>query len=250
MKKMAAGISVVIILTLSLFLIACSPDVLYVCPDGSKVEDAALCNPQQREENTIVPVEDEKPAENLTDGNLSENYVNPTSVPKDVAKILEKRNNLVSASYVFRLNDQGSDVYLKGSTMKIYVPVPKVVLKDLQYDAIIVDLTAHAGQGYCERERYCDPVGYRADVEEKFFHYYSPFDWLEEIETAEKIGEGQIKSRKVWVVRVNGDRLYHIDYYFGIPIKVEVGKDIYLYDDIVYNKVTDYQVQFEVREDR
>lgn len=240
---------VALLLLFTSLLVSCSQELLYVCPDGAKVSDATLCRGVEKVENTIVPVKEVKPVTNVTDGNLSDNFgsINK-NVPKEVAKIIDKRKNLMSASYIYRINDQGYDVFSKGSSMKVYMPVPKVVLKNLDYDTIIVDLEKHTGQGYCERERYCDKIGYRLDLRQDEFRYFSPFDWLDEIESVEKISEGKIKDRIVWVVKVNGDRIYHLDYNFGIPLRVETKGIVYMYDDIVYNKVKDDEVLFSVRE--
>ncbi len=242
MKKV--WLFILVVSLIALFVVSCSQVVLYVCPDGTKVSDATLCRSVQKEEQAIVPAE----PEGDSDSDVNESMGNAVVLSKDITRLLDKKSNFQSASYHLRFNDNDHPIFLKGTTLKTYISVPTIIQKGTQYDALIVDLSTHTGSGYCERERYCESLGFKTIVDPSVFHYYTPLDWVDEIQSATKIGENQIKGRPVWVLLVNGERTYYVDVYYGVPLKVEIGKDVYLYDDMVFNKVEDVDVQYTIRD--
>lgn len=221
----------VFILTLvlcSLFLVSCTV-TKYVCSDSSIVTDPALCPKQE-----LIVCED--------------------VAPGAVEELLAKSRNVESISYDYKRVDKPLEkpftVWVKGMTVKQEVPVETNVLNSMEVDVIIFDTLAKTANAYCESKKYCIKTGDTGAVPFEDYYIKTPLDWVEGISSAEKKGEARLANRDVWILQLEGNVTMYVDTFFGIPLRVDNGQERHEFQNVVFNGITDEQVQYMEKEDR
>ena len=98
---------------------------------------------------------------------------------------------------------------------------------------IYVDKNLKTAASYCEHRQCANPGKYQ-DLNYQASLIPTPFDWLQGVTSAEKIGEQQIDRRATWKVQTNKGVLW-LDTYYGIPLQVEEGGNTYNYMEVNFN---------------
>ena len=219
---------VLVFVFLSLILISCAP-TKYVCPDGSTVADPALC----------AQVEEKKVVEEV-------------SADSPVEELLAKSKNVESISYNYKRVDLPLEkpfkVWVKKVTVKQELPLQTDVLNSVEMDVVIFNTLAKTANAYCESKKYCIKTGDIGAVEFDQYYVKTPLDWIDGI-TAEKKGEARLANRDVWILELEGNVTMYVDTFFGVPLRVDDGQERHEFQNIIFNGVTDEQVQFKEKED-
>ncbi|MDO8510598.1 MAG: hypothetical protein Q7S55_00370 [Nanoarchaeota archaeon] len=221
-------ILILMLLLFSLLAVACTTK--YVCVDGSTVYDPAQC-PKVTPEPTECPPSD---AANL------------------VQDLLAKSKNVESISYDYRRVDLPLEkpfkVWVKEVTVKQELPLETEVLNSVEMDAVIFNTLAKTANAYCESKKYCIKTGDIGAVEFGQYYVKTPLDWIDGI-TAEKKGEARLANRDVWILQLEGNVTMYVDTFFGVPLRVDNGQERHEFQNMIFNGVTDEQVQFKEKED-
>ena len=217
------------ILVCSLFLLSCTA-TKYVCPDGSTVADPALC----------AQVEEKKVVEETT------------AADSPVEGLLAKSKNVESISYNYKRVDKSLEkpfkVWVKKVTVKQELPLQTEVLNSVEMDVVIFNTLAKTANAYCESKKYCIKTGDIGAVEFDQYYVKTPLDWIDGI-TAEKKGEARLANRDVWILELEGNVTMYVDTFFGVPLRVDNGQERHEFQNMIFNGVTDEQVQFKEKED-
>lgn len=216
-------IFLLLLLLSALLLASCSTK--YVCADGSVVKDLAAC-PKSLEKFNEPAVEE----------------------------ILAKSKNVESMSYDYKRVDKPLEkplkVWAKGMWVKQELPVQREVLYRNDKDVIVFNIVEKTAQGYCESVNFCIKTGDSGAVDYQQYYLKTPLDWVDGLESVEKISEAKIGNRNVWQLRTKDGVDLWLDTYYGVPLRVDVGTERYAYQNIIFNRVEDEEVQFvELRDD-
>ena len=150
----------------------------------------------------------------------------------EVKELLSKAEQKVqSISYDYKgpeTDDFFYKFYVKGDEIR-YISDP--VVKDLQlddgaYESIFIKKDTEFAGGYCT-DRTCRVKGKKATLDYHEAYIKTPFDWLNQIEFAEKLGEELIGKRKTWKLSTDDSGIVWVDAFFGVPLKVEFNGDKY-----------------------
>ena len=113
-------------------------------------------------------------------------------------------------------------------------------LDDDAYDVIYLDKESKTAQAYCD-SRKCKVKGKKEDLNYEEFYIFTPLDWINEIESAEKIGEELIEKRNTWKLSTNKGTIW-VDSYYGVPMQVEFAENTYKFQKMNFNDVKDEDV--------
>ncbi len=137
--------------------------------------------------------------------------------------------------------DNFHDFYIKGAKIKYNPHLPiKTLDKPESYDSIFIDRVAGTAQSYC-MAAYCTYKGKKHDLKYEDAYIQTVFDWVANLTTTKKVGEEVIDSRSTWKIETNKGFLW-IDTFYGIPLQVESGGNIYKFTQISVNRVQDSDV--------
>ena len=225
------------LLLLALVIAVSSCAVRYVCPDGSEVLDPNLCSSADKPEPEQIA-----PAEKTS--NL---------IPADVQELLDQRKDIVSMSYNYKRFDKPLEVplkfWVKGIAVKRELPIQKKVLNKNEMDIIIFNTVSRTANFYCESQKYCIKTGDIGSADYDQYYIKTPFDWAEEITSAEKTSEELVFNRKVWVLKTNQEISMWVDIFSGLPLRVDAGDKRHEFENPVFNRVEDNEVQFTEKQD-
>jgi len=141
-------------------------------------------------------------------------------------------------------------VWAKGMWVKQELPVQREVLYRNDKDVIIFNIVEKTAQAYCESAKYCIKTGDSGAVDYQQYYLKTPLDWVNGLESVEKISEAKIGNRNVWQLRTKDGVDLWLDTYYGVPLRVDVGTERHDYQNIIFNRVEDKGVQFtELRDD-
>ena len=202
-------------------------------------------------QTAVKPKEEEKTPEVVVEEvKTPEPQVQETEPVKVIApEIKELLNKSVkkvqSLSYSYKgpeTQDFLYEFFIKGSEIK-YIPQPSHKVIDIDedaYDAIYLDTISKTAQAYCDT-RKCKVNGKKADLEYDEVYIWTPLDWLDRIESAEKLGEQLIEDRSTWKISTNQGTMW-IDLFYGIPLQIEFSGDVYKFQRMNFNDVKDEDV--------
>lgn len=132
--------------------------------------------------------------------------------------------------------------YVKGNKIK-YLPIPDYKTIDIDedaYDVVYVDKGLETALAYCD-DRKCRVKGQKAELNYDDAYILTPLDWINKIESAEKIGEELIGKRSTWKLSTNAGTVW-VDTFFGVPLQAESSGNVYKFDKISFNDVKDEDV--------
>jgi len=217
-------IPLLILLLVALLAVSCATK--YVCPDGSTVADPASC-----------PKVPEEPTETLS---------------AEIEELLSRSKNVESMSYDYKRVDQPLvrpvSVWIKDVYVKQELLVQTDILNKNEMDVIIFNTAAKTAQAYCESQRYCVKTGDAGMVDYGTYYLKTPLDWIDGVASAEKISEAKIGDRAVWQLKTKDGANLWVDTYYGVPLRVDVGNERHEFQNLIFNRVQEKEVQFEERD--
>lgn len=223
-----------LLLVLVIFVSSCA--ARYVCPDGSEVSDPGLCSLAEPETKQTAPTAE------TTD-----------LIPAEVQEILDQRKDIASMSYDYKRVDKPLErsfqFWIKGVMVKRELLVEKKILNNNEMDVVIFNTAGRTANLYCESQKYCIKAGDIGAADYGQYYIKTPFDWAEEIVSAEKASEELIFGRKVWVLTVNQNISMWVDTFSGLPLRVDVGDERHEFGIPVFNRVEDDDVKFTEKQD-
>jgi len=135
-------------------------------------------------------------------------------------------------------------VWIKDDTVKRNIDFDRDKPGDIEQDAVIFNTTKKTATAYCEDLGACETSGEVGEVTYDDYYVKTPFDWSNEITSAEKIGEVTLYDRETWIIEANDGMKVWLDNYYGIPLKVELGEISYEFSYPAFNKVDDEELGF------
>ncbi len=166
------------------------------------------------------------------------------TLSEDAKELLGRQSRIKSISYKYKgpeTSDNFYDFYIKEDKIKY---LPWLAVKSLDnkdsYDSIFLDTKARTAASYCIVNT-CLYKGKKADLNYGQSYISTIFDWTDDLESAEKIGEELIDDRAAWKFETNKGMIW-LDTFYGIPLKVESNGNIYRFQHISANGVLDSDV--------
>lgn len=205
-----------ILLALILVLVSC-------------VEQPAIVTP-----NPAVP-ENEKPAEHP-----KIEQAKPLISPEVRDLLSMHKTRVQSVSYKYKGPESGDflyDFYVKGQKIK-YSPQrdKKYFDKEDSYNYIFIDKANKTAESYCLQ--VCPYPGKKGDLNYDGVYVSTILDWIDEITSAEKVGEEALDNRNTWKLDTNKG-IFWVDTFYGVPLKVESSGKTYRFYQVAVNSVTD-----------
>ena len=135
------------------------------------------------------------------------------------------------------------DFVVKGNKVKyILDPTFKDLnLDDGSYDAVYLDKELKTAQAYCS-DRKCRVKGKKADLDYDKAYIWTPLDWHNNIEFAEKLGEELLGKRSTWRLSTSNLGTIWVDSFYGVPLQADFGGNLYQFKKMVLNDVKDEEV--------
>lgn len=241
----------------ALFLWGCATTI-YVCDDGSQVNDLTECPGQD------TPLADDEPSETTTKDPIVP-ATEPETVPEpepepdpepepvirnietDIQELFDEAKTAVkSYSYEFYgpgPYDEILTISIKGNKQKLVYRVP-IDYNGLEFDTIYLDSSSQTGEGYCENiyKGPCVNPNFKFGAAYIDFQHRLPMDWIDEVVRAEEVSSEYIGNRnalKLDVTTESGAGLMWIDDFYGMPVKVIINGTEWEYRHTVFNSVTD-----------
>lgn len=111
--------------------------------------------------------------------------------------------------------------------------------KDSWYNVVYINSATEEAVGYCEdlRTSRCTDVdtAFAADIDD--LNIVLPTEWIKRITSAEEIGSQQFDDKNVLIIKTKlDDRIdatMYIDRYSGLPLRVEQGKGVWEYTELI-----------------
>jgi hypothetical protein len=196
--------------------------------------------PPQQASNVAVQEPQAKPAEQPSQETQPVKVIAP-----EVQEAISKSARIKSLRYSYKGPETKEFSYIflvKGTKIKYSVyPTYKVIDVDADsYDTIYIDTTSKTAQAYCDN-RQCKAKGKKADLDYGKYYIKTPLDWVNSIESANKISEQLIQSRNTLKILTNDGTMW-VDNYYGVPLQVESSGNIYEFQKMVVNDVKDEEV--------
>jgi len=132
--------------------------------------------------------------------------------------------------------------YVKDNRIKYVIhPAYKVIDVDEDaYDTIYINKDSRTALAYCDHKK-CIVKGKKAVLDYDGAYILTPFDWIDEVESPQKIDEYQVDRRNTMMLTTNDFTIW-IDTFFGVPLKVETADDLYRFQNILINSLKDEDV--------
>lgn len=220
MKKEILAITVLTILTL---VIAGCIGQTFVCPDGTTVDDAALCNAEEK-------VSDDKITGLVTE--INEDLKNEFDIPKLSVELKTMINKGVSRLNSYSYDDKNHPtlgsitVNVKGDKVRYDRKKNDYSLKvgEGRYNKILFEISTKTATGYCDDKDYCT----KADMTKTVSLNYNtllemPHNILNKMEYAEMGDEVRcynIPCTKITFIDEEGKKSkLWIENYYSIPLK-------------------------------
>ncbi|MFH1276315.1 MAG: hypothetical protein ABIH82_04350 [Candidatus Woesearchaeota archaeon] len=221
-----------------LLMVACSSNKEYVCSDGQVVSNPDFCQ-EEKAETTTIPTSS---TPQTTTSSPSQE-----SIPVDIKELISKSSKVKSMSYEYKNSPDRTDsiysVLFKDNKMKIELPIFTKIQNQNEIDTVIIEMNSKTVRAYCESFSYCIEQGDRGEVDYSQYYKPTPLDLLENINSAEKVGEEIVFDRNTWKLKVNGNQFYWIDTFYGVPLKVDGNGEYHHYEKALFNQVR--SIEFE-----
>jgi hypothetical protein len=182
-------------------------------------------------------------------GEITGEIIKETKVKKvisiEVKKLLDITGKEVqSLRYKYKgpeTNDFFYDFFVKGNKIKyILSPTHFIDVMEDEYDAIYIDKELKTAFAYCDNQK-CYRKGKKAVLDYDEVYISTPLDWHNNIESAEKLGEEVLGKRATWKIAANSFTVW-LDTFFGVPLQVEFAGNMYEFQKMTFNQLTDGDV--------
>lgn len=165
-------------------------------------------------------------------------------ISDEVKELLSKSEQKVqSISYKYKGPETADffyQFYIKDNKIR-YILNPTYKTTDVDedaYDSIYIDNNDRVAESYCT-ERDCNVKGKKDPLDYEESYIKTPFDWLDQIVYAEKLGEELIDKRKTIRLSTDNAGIVWVDTFFGVPLQVEYEDNKYRYTKMTFNDVKD-----------
>jgi hypothetical protein len=236
-----------------LMITSCMPAAkYYVCTDGRKVLDPALCTAQQPQqpaegtEGTTTPAEEEPAPE----------PEKPVHVEMtDEAKALFDKLAKVTGLQFYYVESPNvlpdSHYYMTKDKMKIALKTRIKFTQADWYDTVYLDLVNKKAVAYCEERNtgMCPDRDKAFDVDYKKFAITTPFDWVARLAKANLTGQSKtIENRKAievaFIINDQSGTMF-ADSFYGVPMIVYFNNKTYAYLSLAENEVDQTEVEHQ-----
>jgi len=185
----------------------------------------------------IIEIEEEveDPAEKVSEEEITE--------VEELLSISDKKVESIRYSYKGpETKDFVYEFFVRGNKIKyILQPAYKFVdVDDDAYDAIYINKEFETALAYCDG-RKCRVKGKKGVLDYDENYILTPFDWLNKIESVDKVGEQLIDRRNTKKLTTNDFSIW-VDTFFGVPLQVETVDNLYQFEKMSFNGVKDEDV--------
>jgi len=221
----------------SLFIISACAQTTFVPEKNARQEPAGVDVVKETSKTEVIEVVEEvkETAEEVSEEEISE--------VEELLNIADKKVESIRYSYKGpETNDFVYNFFVKGNKVKYILDPPYKVIDvdDDAYDAIYVNSEFETVLAYCDNKK-CRVKGKKEVLNYDENYILTPFDWLDEIESAEKVGERLIERRNTLKLSTNDFSIW-IDTFFGVPLQVETADNLYKFEKMSFNDVKDEDV--------
>ena len=218
---------------ITVFIIGCAPVETEQTPAPSVVIKSPVKEPSVIEPAPEVEETTEQPEKDI-------------EVSDEIKNLLSKVEKVESMSYKYKgpeTKDFFYEFFVKGDRIK-YISDPTfkdLHLDDDAYESVFIKKETEFAGGYCY-DRRCRVSGKKATLNYGEVYINTPFDWLEEMGKAEKLGEELLGKRKTWRLNTDNAGIVWVDIFFGVPQQVEYNNSLYQFTQMTFNTVKDSDV--------
>lgn len=204
------------------------------------------CVPPVSEE--ITPTEPGKVIEIEEEEETPKDVIEIKEMPAEVRELLSIADTKVeSLRYSYKgpkTQNYAYSFFVRGDMIK-YNPYPDYKTIELHhdaYDTIYLNKQTETAAAYCD-DRTCHVKGKKLDLNYNDTYIWTPLDWLENIEYAEKIGEELIGGRRnTWKLSTSNLGMVWVDSFYGVPLRAELAGNKYQFLNVIFNDVTEEDV--------
>lgn len=135
------------------------------------------------------------------------------------------------------------DFVVKGNKVKYTMdPTYKTIDVDEDaYDIVYFDNELKTAQAYCDNKK-CYVKGKKTDLDYDQAYIWTPLEWLNNIEFAEKLGEELLGKRSTWRLSTSNLGTIWVDSFYGVPLQADFGGNLYQFVKTTFNDVKDEEV--------
>ncbi|MFQ5474519.1 MAG: hypothetical protein ACE5DM_01655 [Candidatus Nanoarchaeia archaeon] len=232
MKK---AILVVAMLMLAVFLIGCGKEDVEVRTVESEPAAPSEQAPATAPTTAVPAPEPAAPA-----------------MDEELTGLLEKNSKVKSMYYKYSDPDifpvehlywvKDTKITIKYTEVDQDNPVGKI-------DTIYLDTLGKKATAYCEKAiRSCEDRNKAYPIIYVDYITKTPLDWSSKITNGEVLGQEQIDNRNAVRIstRIDGrDTMIWLDNFYGLPLKVQQGDDVYTFEDMSVNSVDDADLEHQ-----
>jgi len=185
----------------------------------------------------IIEIEEEveDPAEKVSEEEITE--------VEELLSISDKKVEGIRYSYKGpETKDFIYEFFVKGNKIK-YILNPSFKVIDVDedaYDTVYINKESETALAYCDG-RKCRVKGKKGVLDYNENYILTPFDWLNKIESVDKVGEQLIDRRNTKKLTTNDFSIW-VDTFFGVPLQVETTDNLYQFEKMSFNGVKDEDV--------
>lgn len=167
-------------------------------------------------------------------------------ISAEITGLLDIANKKVkSIRYKYKgpeTNDFFYEFSVKDNMIKYTIdPTFKIIdAYDDAYDTIYIDQGPKTALAYCD-SRKCKVKGKKSALDYDETYISTPFDWLNNIGSAEKTGEELIDQRNTWKLSTDAGTVW-VDTFFGVPLQAEFKGNIHKFAKMIFNDIEDNDV--------
>ncbi len=222
----------------------------YICDDGTEVLEKSQCDAiaqlKEQAENMkeYVPViEDEVEEEEAEETEeASEELTSSEEAIALLSKFSKVKN--IQFSYVYSKDLPKNTYYVSKDKMKIKLEARFGVVSE-EYDTVYLNLENKIAFGYCENrdKDMCSDRNKAISVEFDDYFIETPFNWVEAVESVSLTGKSKTyENRNVKEMEFTRNGLkgaMFVDSFFGMPVYITLGDNIFEFRDMSVNELTD-----------
>jgi hypothetical protein len=164
----------------------------------------------------------------------------------EVEELLFKAEKVSSISYRYKGPETADFFYKffqKGNSVRyIMDPTYKdLSLDDDSYESVFLNKETQFAGGYC-LDKKCKVKGKKATLKFGEANIKTPFDWLDRMGDAKKLGEEILGKRQASRLQTENAGIVWVDNFYGVPLQVEFEGNLYQFTQMVFNSVKDSDV--------
>ena len=204
------------------------------------------CTPAPGE---VTPPEPGKVIEVEEEEETAEGVIEIKEMPAEVKELLSIADERVeSLRYDYKGPQTQNFVYkfFVRDDMVKYKPYPAYKTLDLDddaYDTIYFNKETKTAAAYCD-DRKCRVNGKKADLNYDDVYIWTPLDWLENIEYAEKAGEQLMDGgrKNTWKLSTSNLGTIWVHTFSGVPVQAKLAGNEYQFLNLVFDDVAEEDV--------